>query len=142
MSLVWFENDDLKLVESENHYFLVADNFRVVYDGECNIDRVCVKKMSEQPKYYDKNGLSPLDAFKQGLISRDEYCGFIKGNIIKYVVRCEDKDDPIDDIDKAMNYLYELYYLIGSEKLNMSIEEFKTLSDLVKARECLDNEIE
>ena len=91
--------------------------------------------MSEQPEYYVKNGMSPVDAFKQGLLSRDEYCGFIKGNIIKYVVRCEMKSDPIKAIDKAMNYLYELYYLIGSEKLGMSIDGFKELSELTKAKQ-------
>jgi hypothetical protein len=44
MSKIIFENDDLKIVESENHYFLVSENMRVVFDCECNIDRVCVKK--------------------------------------------------------------------------------------------------
>jgi hypothetical protein len=44
LSRILFENDDLKLVESENHYFLVSDNMRVVFNGECKIDRVMVKK--------------------------------------------------------------------------------------------------
>ena len=79
--------------------------------------------------------LSPLDAFKQGLLSRDEYCGFIKGKIIEYVIHCEENDDPMKDLDNAMNYLYELYYLIGSEKLGLSIDGFKELSLLTKARD-------
>ena len=83
----------------------------------------------------EMQSLSPLDAFKQGLLSRDEYCGFIKGNIIKYVIRCEDKDDPMQDLDKAMDYLYELYYLIGSEKLGLSIDGFRELSLLTRARD-------
>ena len=44
LSVVLYENDDLKLVESENHYFLVSENMRVVFNSECKIDRVCVKK--------------------------------------------------------------------------------------------------
>lgn len=44
LSVVLFENDDLKLVESENHYFLVSDKMRVVFNSECKIDRVCVMK--------------------------------------------------------------------------------------------------
>ena len=94
--------------------------------------------MSE-PDYYCKDGMSPLEAFSKGLISRDEYVGFIKGNIIKYVVRCEYKNDnPIDDLDKASNYLWELYCIIGSEKLGISIDEFKLLSELHKAMEKCD----
>ena len=88
--------------------------------------------MSE-PDYYCKDGMSPMEAFSKGLLSRDEYVGFIKGNIIKYVVRCEDKDDPIGDLDKANNYICELYYVLGSEKLGISIAEFKMLSELNKA---------
>lgn len=90
-------------------------------------------KIGDEPKYYKANGMSPMEAFSKGLLSRDEYVGFIKGNIIKYVVRCEYKnDDPIGDLDKASNYLYELYCVIGSEKLGISIEEFKLLSELSK----------
>ena len=64
------------------------------------------KKMkSEEPVYYNSNGLSPNQAFEQGLISNEEFIGFIKGNVIKYVVRCGKKGNPIEDIDKAISYL-------------------------------------
>ena len=67
------------------------------------------KKMkSEEPVYYNSNGLSPNQAFEQGLISKEEFIGFIKGNIIKYVVRCGKKGNPIEDIDKAIDYLHLL----------------------------------
>jgi len=90
-------------------------------------------RTEDEPSYYNGNGMSPMEAFSKGLISRDEYVGFVKGNIIKYVVRCEYKnDDPISDLDKAYNYLWELYCIIGSEKLDISIKEFKFLSELRK----------
>ena len=64
------------------------------------------KKMKlEEPVYYNSNGLSPNRAFEQGLISNEEFIGFIKGNVIKYVVRCGKKGNPIEDIDKAISYL-------------------------------------
>lgn len=58
-----------------------------------------------EPKYYNHDGLSPNGAFHQGLISKEEYIGFIKGNIIKYVVRCDKKGNASSDINKAINYL-------------------------------------
>ena len=58
-----------------------------------------------EPDYYACNGLSPVKAFEQGLISKEEFIGFCKGNVIKYVVRCGKKDDAVKDIDKAINYL-------------------------------------
>ena len=63
------------------------------------------EEKSEEPVYYNSNGLSPNQAFEQGLISNEEFIGFIKGNVIKYVVRCGKKGNPIDDIDKAISYL-------------------------------------
>lgn len=59
--------------------------------------------MSE-PSYYAQNGLSPLNAMKKGLISYDEYIGFLKGNVIKYTIRAENKNG-VEDIDKAIDYL-------------------------------------
>lgn len=61
-----------------------------------------------EPDYYAKDGLSPLSAMKEGLISKEEYIGFCKGNVIKYTVRCGKKDDAFSDIDKAIDYLIAL----------------------------------
>ena len=63
--------------------------------------------MSE-PKYYAKDGLSPLSAFEKGSISKEEYIGFCKGNVIKYTIRAGKKDDAISDINKAIDYLEHL----------------------------------
>lgn len=63
--------------------------------------------MSE-PKYYSANELSPLQAFKQGLMSKEECIGFMKGNVIKYTIRAGKKDNAIKDLNKAIDYLYHL----------------------------------
>lgn len=63
-----------------------------------------------EPHYYVKNGLSPLKAFEQGLLSKEEYIGFLKGNVIKYTIRAGEKtSDPLMDIIKAMDYLHYLH---------------------------------
>ena len=62
-------------------------------------------ELAKEPFYYNSNGLSPNQAFEQGLISNEEFIGFIKGNVVKYVVRCGKKGNPIEDIDKAISYL-------------------------------------
>lgn len=66
-----------------------------------------------EPEYYASNGLSPLQAFKEGLLSEDEYIGFCKGNVIKYTVRAGKKDDAQKDIAKAIDYLNHLSEVIG-----------------------------
>ena len=61
-----------------------------------------------EPDYYASNGVSPLKAYEQGLLSKEEYIGFCKGNVIKYTIRAGKKDDAISDINKAIDYLEHL----------------------------------
>lgn len=70
-----------------------------------------------EPDYYKHNGLSPIGAFKKGLISREEYIGFLKGNIIKYTVRAGHKDDAVKDLEKAKNYIDFYLKLMNNERI-------------------------
>ena len=72
------------------------------------------EKLAE-PDYYAGNGLSPLEAFKKGLLSREETIGFIKGNVIKYTVRAGHKHNASEDIVKAIDYLTHLKKLYEDE---------------------------
>lgn len=81
----------------------------------CIINSPCFHNTCElfeeenEPTYYKENGLSPIRAFEQGLLSKEEYLGFIKGNIIKYITRAGKKtDNPLTDLKKAENYLQKL----------------------------------
>lgn len=70
-----------------------------------------------EPDYYAGNGLSPLEAFKKGLLSRDELIGFIKGNIIKYVIRAGHKKNASEDMVKAIDYCRHLKELYEKEMI-------------------------
>lgn len=76
----------------------------------------------DEPEYYNSNGLSPIGAFKRGLISRDELIGFYKGNIIKYVVRAGKKESAVEDLLKAKSYIN--FYL---ELFTMDTKEISEL---------------
>ena len=71
-----------------------------------------------EPDYYAEDGLSPLKAFEQGLMSKEQYIGFLKGNVIKYTVRAGKKDDPLMDIFKAIDYLHYLHKALTEDKVN------------------------
>lgn len=70
----------------------------------------------EEKHYYVVNGLSPLTAMKNGLISKDEYRGFLIGNILKYLLRYQYKNMPLGDLEKCKDYLEELISLVEDEK--------------------------
>lgn len=57
-----------------------------------------------RPKHYSKNGMTPIEAFTNGLMSSTETLGFLKGNVIKYLIRYQDKNK-IEDLYKAREYL-------------------------------------
>ena len=77
----------------------------------------------DEPDYYAGNGLSPLEAFKKGLLSREETIGFIKGNVIKYTVRAGKKDNASKDIVKAIDYLTHLKKLYESDNRSNQAQE-------------------
>jgi len=65
------------------------------------------KKMSKVPNHYD-NGL------KHDLIDviASYELNFNRGNVLKYVVRAGKKDNEIQDLEKALDYLErEIYHL-------------------------------
>ena len=69
------------------------------------MDKETFKKKGDEPSYYATNGLSPVDAMKQGLLSETEYKGFLKGNVIKYIVRSDYKGYCKEDLIKAKHYI-------------------------------------
>ena len=67
-------------------------------------------KVTEQvthPGHYNQNPLECIDAI-EGSMSTDEFAGFLKGNVLKYLWRYKHKGNPIEDLKKAEWYLAKL----------------------------------
>ena len=54
--------------------------------------------------HYARGRIEPID-FMEGSFLPDEYRGFLKGNVIKYVSRYRHKGTPLGDLTKARIYL-------------------------------------
>ena len=59
---------------------------------------------SGKNKHYDKGGVQTIDFIKAKL-SPEEYVGYLKGNVIKYLARANYKGSAKSDIEKALQYL-------------------------------------
>ena len=96
-----------KLMGDYNSYNLILLNkLKELSDNDECYQFIGDDEWMNEPDYYNSNGLSPVDAFKQGLISKEQFKGFIKGNVIKYTTRCDNgKGQFNSDIDKAIHYL-------------------------------------
>jgi len=65
------------------------------------------------PKHYGAYGITPIQAMEDGIFSKDEYVGFCKGNILKYICRSglKDGESAVNDYNKAKFYIEKLIQL-------------------------------
>ena len=59
------------------------------------------------PKHYADGKIEVID-FLQDKMTRDEFRGFLKGNVLKYIIRADKKSKPKEDMLKAEWYLKKL----------------------------------
>ena len=72
------------------------------------------------PKHYTFGKVECLDAIESAL-TLEEYRGFLKGQIIKYMWRCDNKGKAFEDTLKAEFYLRRLLWIRrNSEESNSS----------------------
>jgi len=66
-----------------------------------------------RPEHYNNGGMECIEAIK-GMLTHDEYIGYLRGNALKYLWRFRYKGKPIEDlrktswyVERTMNYLLE-----------------------------------
>lgn len=63
------------------------------------------KPQNEIPeRYQTESGKNFMDILKNEMLTHDEYIGFLKGNVYKYVFRYQKKNGK-EDLEKAQTYL-------------------------------------
>ena len=78
-----------------------------VYKGFCDLKYSGWKPKDRQDtedfEAHYSGTIQPLE-YMQAQMSQEEFRGFLKGNIIKYVSRCGKKDDPVKEMTKVLRY--------------------------------------
>lgn len=59
------------------------------------------------PSHYTYGGIETIDIIKSNL-TKEEYIGFLKGNLIEYVTKVWKKGSEVEDYKKAIWYLSRL----------------------------------
>lgn len=59
------------------------------------------------PSHYTQGEVECIDAIKASM-SKEAYHGYLKGNVEKYLWRYKDKENPLQDLNKAAWYLGKL----------------------------------
>lgn len=63
--------------------------------------------MVNHPDHYTKGGIECIEAI-QASMTMEEFAGYLKGNVLKYLWRFESKENPSEDLAKANWYLDRL----------------------------------
>lgn len=92
-------------VQSDNVYTLPSD-IRLSFNPE--------NDPVNHPSHYTNGSVECIDAIKSAL-TPEEFHGYLRGNIIKYLWRCELKNDTAEDLKKARWYLDKLISSIEDE---------------------------
>jgi len=59
------------------------------------------------PSHYNRKGVEAIDAIEASM-SLEEFQGYLKGNVMKYIWRYRYKAKPLEDLKKAEWYLKRL----------------------------------
>ena len=59
------------------------------------------------PSHYNRKGVEAIDAIEASM-SKEEFQGYLKGNVMKYIWRYRYKAKPLEDLKKAEWYLKRL----------------------------------
>lgn len=89
-----------------------AGKFGLPFSTECikaNADALLSIKADpvEHPSHYANSSIECWDAIKASM-PHEAFCGYLKGNVQKYIWRYEKKAAPVEDLRKASVYLNKL----------------------------------
>lgn len=74
--------------------------------NRCALSQETSQSRQEGGDHYTTLDVQPWDAM-QAWMTHDQFLGYLRGNIIKYVARC-DKKGGLEDLRKAEHYLQKL----------------------------------
>tara|TARA_R100001369_G_scaffold40567_1_gene66639 strand:- start:885 stop:1112 length:228 start_codon:yes stop_codon:yes gene_type:complete len=60
--------------------------------------------MVNNPPHYNRKNIEAIQAIEASM-EPEEFCGYLKGNILKYLWRYKYKGNPVEDLEKSEYYL-------------------------------------
>lgn len=99
----WCEHEQEDVVIVEGCYAFTGKDDRAVSRARSGDD---TQNRQVGGDHYVRHTIQPWDAMREWM-SPEAFQGYLRGNAIKYIARCNDKGG-VEDIDKAIHYLQQL----------------------------------
>ncbi len=90
----------ITIAEDEPTQLYDQGGFELVKGAALDVEN---SNLIDNQDHYKKAGVEPIDLMKQNF-TKEEYSGFLQGNIIKYLLRFKRKNG-VEDLKKALTYL-------------------------------------
>lgn len=68
-----------------------------------SMEKELVSDLIDSQPHYKNQGIEPIELMRQNF-SKEEFAGFLQGNVLKYMLRYKDKNG-VEDLKKAKTYL-------------------------------------
>lgn len=110
--LWWTEGKEYKVVSRGGIVLCLQDDDGDFYtQREINMnstkfklkEETTISDLLDNQTHYKKQGIEPIDLMRKNL-SKEEFAGFLQGNVLKYMLRYKDKNG-LEDLKKAKTYL-------------------------------------
>jgi len=85
--------------------FYIDEQNKTIVNSEKTLNNV--GDSVNYPTHYTNGDIECIDAI-QATMSSEEFKGYLKGNVLKYIWRYRDKNNPSEDLKKAEWYLHKL----------------------------------
>lgn len=72
-------------------------------DDQSGSSTVSIRNNVDHPSHYTQGDVECIDAIKSSM-SKEAFEGYLKGNILKYIWRYRNKNNPVEDLHKAKWY--------------------------------------
>lgn len=101
---VWGQSIDDATPEEWNRAALATSVGKLMHPADTPKEESCPV---ERPDHYNTGSIEAIEAIRASMDS-EQYFGYLKGNVMKYLWRYDYKEKPVEDLRKADWYLNRL----------------------------------
>lgn len=109
----WTEGKEYPvMLNAVDNKLIIKDDKRTIwYDYELSYlsvefklkEEITTSDLIDNQSHYTNQGIEPIDLMRKNF-SKEEFAGFLQGNVLKYMLRYKDKNG-VEDLKKAKTYL-------------------------------------
>lgn len=100
-----FKNDtrDELVIEDDTGTIFIEENVELFTKTKFKLKEETTSDLIDNQAHYKNQGIEPIDLMRENF-SKEEFAGFLQGNVLKYMLRYKDKNG-VEDLKKAKTYL-------------------------------------